>query len=205
MCYSAEVSATTFGLVTLASGWLWMRNAGIDRALAVILFFIGLMQGLEWILWENLDCGPVNRATSKAVYVYLGLQPIILNLAAWYFRAGWAPGYLWIAAACTVALPLLLWRGFRAQEPCAYLGPTGNLVWAGMPDTTPLGKGIASAYYLATFYPMLTLKDTTFSILYSFFAILSLGIFGANAKSWPSLWCHFVNALAIFAVVRPNP
>lgn len=203
MCYNAEVSATTFGLVALVSGWLWVRNAGIDRALAVILFFIGLMQGLEWILWTNLECDTVNRMTSKAIYVYLGLQPIVINLAVWAFRAGWAPGYFWIAVACAVALPLFLWRGFQAKEKCSTVGPTGNLVWAGMPDTTPYGVWASNAYYLAVFYPILTLKDPVFSILYGFFAILSRAMMGMNGKSWPSLWCHFVNVLAIFAVVRP--
>jgi hypothetical protein len=67
-------------------------------------------------------------------------------------------------------------------------------------------REIAFIYYPAMIYPFVTLKNSPFAILYLFFAGLSHGIFkGQESKSWPSLWCHFVNALAAFAVVRPTP
>jgi hypothetical protein len=204
MCYNAEVSATTFGLVTLASGWLWIRNHGIDRALAGILFFIGVMQGLEWILWTHLKCDWINQLVSRFIPIYLALQPIFINFIVSWFDAGWAPGYTLLGWICLAFLPLVAWRGQSIQGQCTKIGPTGHLQWPGVPDNTPVGRIIRAFYYVALAYPILTLKNTTFSFLYGFFSILSLFVFGQDGKSWPSLWCHFVNLLAVFAVVRPG-
>jgi hypothetical protein len=55
--YNARVSLGTFLFVAAAAAFLWGRDRGIDRALALMLLTIALIQLLEWGLWTNLSCG----------------------------------------------------------------------------------------------------------------------------------------------------
>jgi hypothetical protein len=55
----------------------------------------------------------------------------------------------------------------------------------------------------AMIYPLATFKNTLFGLLYSVFAVLSLSVFAYSptyATTWPSIWCHFVNVLSVFAL-----
>jgi hypothetical protein len=64
---------------------------------------------------------------------------------------------------------------------------------------------VSLIYYAAIVYPFATLKHTGFAALYLLFAGLSLFMFyDADKTGWPSLWCHFANLLALFAVLRPT-
>lgn len=60
-------------------------------------------------------------------------------------------------------------------------------------------------YGLAMIYPLVTFKHSVFGILYFLAGLLSMDILGANyPETWPSVWCHFVNFLSIFAIVAPQ-
>jgi hypothetical protein len=206
MCYNAQVSGGTFIFVSLICGWLWQRNTGIDRAIAGILFFIGLMQALEWILWTHLDCGWINKIVSRLIHVYIAIQPVVANFIVWFYNAGWAPGYWYLGVLSLLFVPVVAWRSREIQGQCTRLGPKGNLVWPGVPGKGVDSKLIRLVYYATLLYPILTLKNTTFSALYSVAAAVSLWYYqGKSEQSWPSLWCHFVNLLAVFAVLRPAP
>lgn len=206
MCYSAEVSGGTFLFVTSICGILWIRNKGLDRPLAGILFFIGLMQALEWFLWTNLECNSINKAVSFSIPIYLALQPVVANLLVWYYNAGWGSGYLQIALISLAVLPVLLWQNLDMIGSCATLNTSKNLIWPGVPNNTPLGFILRMLYYITLLYPLVTLKNSVFSGLYVVFAGLTLYLFGLKSqKSWPSLWCHFVNFLSVFALIRPSP
>jgi hypothetical protein len=206
MCYNAEVSGGTFLFVSLISFWLWQRNSGIDRPIAGILFFISVMQALEWILWLNLDCNWLNKLITRLIPIYISLQPVIVNLIVWHFGAGWAPGYLQLALLCLAFVPFVIWRNQSIQGQCVKVSTGGNLVWPGIPGEGWDSYLIRLIYYPSLLYPIITLNNTLFSGLYAVFACLSIFIMSAKSKeAWPSLWCHFVNFLAVFAVVRPSP
>lgn len=200
MCYSAEVSAGTFFFVSFASIFLWARNNGIDRALAGILFFIGLMQVFEWFLWSYPECDDVKKTVTQAIPVYLLLQPVAVNLFVWFFNAGWASGYEWVAAACLLGIPWGLMRA-RANWGVCVKEEGGHLVWPGVADMSASKRLERFLYYAAMLYPLLTLKNRMFSALYVIFAVASWYLFtGKSPDAWPSLWCHFVNLLAVFAI-----
>lgn len=204
MCYNARVSAGTFLFVAAVAAILWRRNQGIDRALAGILLFIAVMQLLEWALWVAPGCGWVNKLITAIIPVYLVLQPVAVNWIVHTFRAGWGGGYGTVAAvAAALMVPYQLVQAWRTYGSCSTVGTSGHLVWKNGPPLDPI---ISAVYYPALIYPFATLKNSPFALLYLFFAALSHEKFKAvESKSWPSLWCQFVNLLAVFALVRPAP
>lgn len=205
MCYNARVSAGTFLFVAAVSIYLWLRNKGIDRTLALMLITIALMQLLEWGLWLSVPgCGIINKVITAIIPLYLVLQPVALNLIVGQTGAGWAGGYGIVAAiAAALMVPAELVYSVRNFGDCSYVGgPDGdNLVWKHVFSS----KIAWLVYYPAMIYPFATLRNPPFSILYLLFAGLSNKMFQAQkGAAWPSLWCQFVNILAAFAVVRPG-
>jgi hypothetical protein len=205
MCYNARVSAGTFLFVAAVTAYLWSRNRGIDRPLGLMLLVVAVMQLLEWGLWLSVPgCNWLNKLITAIIPIYLVLQPVALNWIVGSYDAGWGTGYKTVAAvAAATMLPYQLYRAADSYGDCSYVeARSGHLVWKGL----PLKRAISLVYYPTLIYPFLTLKNSPFAILYLFFAALSHGIFKSQeSKSWPSLWCHFANTLAAFAVVRPSP
>jgi hypothetical protein len=168
-----------------------------------MLVTVALMQLLEWGLWLSVPgCGIVNKVITAAIPLYLAAQPVALNWIVGETGAGWAGGYKTVAAvAAALMLPAELVQAVRNFGDCSYVNASGHLAWKHV-VSSPFTKFV---YYPAMIYPFATLKNSTFSILYLFFALLShTMIHATKGKAWASLWCHFVNALAVFAVVRPG-
>lgn len=203
MCYNANVSIGTFLFVGVIGIYLWRRDRGLDRPLALMLGVVAIMQLLEWGLWLNLRCGLVNKLITGLIPVYLALQPVALNYIVGAYDAGWGAYYKEIAAFVAATLvPFQAYRSWTAGTRCTSTDADGHLVWnRGTPG--PLS---AALYYPAMIYPFLTLKNTTFSLLYLGFSAASHWRLKGGDKSgaWPSLWCHFVNTLAAFAVVSSS-
>ena len=201
MCYNAKVSGSTFLFVAGISLILWKRATHLDRPLALILTFIALMQLIEWALWLQMPaCNTANRTLSSLIPVYLALQPIVLNLVVGAFGAGWAGGYEYMALLMAVTvLPAQLYDAYKGWmgSACTTLSPDGNLEWP-----IVVGDLFAPIYHIGMLYPLVTLKSPTFAALYVLFSVLSFWrIKGTGeSKAWPSLWCHFVNLLAVFAI-----
>jgi hypothetical protein len=201
MCYNAPVSAGTFLFVAAISAYMWQRNRGLDRPLALVLTFIAFMQVLEWGLWLNLDCGPINKIISAIIPIYLVLQPVILNWIVGAWGAGWAGGYGMVALmAAALMLPERITRAVKHYGECSTVNQEGHLVWPGV----PFDSFVPYIYYITLIYPIATLKNPMFAALYLLFAGVSHYMMGqTSSDAWPSIWCHFVNLLAVFAVLRP--
>lgn len=203
MCYSAEVSIGTFGFVSLICLFLWQRGRPIDKALTWILLIIASMQLIEFGLWKNLECGWQNKVLSAAIPVLLWLQPLVIFLSIWYYKVGWLGFYGWLAVVYIIALPFIPREYFikHTLGQCTTVGDCGHLNW-------PATREEADPYNLQLFYNIAiitglsTLKSTTFSAFYIISAYLSYIYTKMYYRdSWSSVWCHFVNALAVGAVV----
>lgn len=203
MCYNATVSATTFLATAVVCLVLWWRNKSYDRPIALILFFVSLMQAVEWGLWLNLDCGTVNKLLTAFIPLLLYAQPLFLNAIVGYYNAGWATGYMAIACILLLALCAKAVQVAMNYGKCAVV-KDGHLQWDPNEANTPFSLLEYRLYSLAMIYPLLTLKNTLFGILYTLFSFLSLTALTSTdtyVTTWPSVWCHFVNFLSVFALV----
>jgi len=203
MCYSSKISIMTFIFVSIICIVLWYCNKGTDRPIALILFVVVLMQLVEYGIWENLDCNYINKFLSSFIPILLFLQPILINLIVWWFSAGWAPGYLPITLAFSLFLPYKIYTAWLNYGNCVKVSEGSHLEWVSFPDQSTFGIIERYIYYVALAYPIATLNNIPFAILFIMFSFLSLIKTGqTNQKTWPSIWCHFVNFLSVFALIR---
>jgi hypothetical protein len=208
MCYSAEVSIGTFVAVSAASLYLWMRNKGIDRGIALVLFIVSLMQLFEFILWINPECNDANKWISAIIPVYLYLQPALLAFAVWLTNSGTGAFYpLIIISALIGFIPYTLYVFRTRRSPCIFKGECGHLDWKMFDNLLktrlePLQYIPYIVYYSMMAYVIYTLKNKMFANIFLLFGGLSLLITNMTySEVWGSVWCHSVNAMAIAAIL----
>ena len=201
MCYSAEVSFGTFSFVAIIATFLWLRNRSADRAIALIIVVVVLMQLIEGVLWLYPDCDITNKNFSTAIPIILYLQPLLINAIVAFYAAGWSSGYAIIALLFVVFLPFQLLQIYQQYGKCVTRN-NGHIDWTpliGKVDSIGILPGFI--YDAAMLFPFLTLKNSVFGISYTVLSIISrIGFEGNYVQTWPSLWCHFVNGLAIIAL-----
>jgi len=205
MCYSAEVSLGTFTSVSLVCIYLWIRNHKIDRAVSLILFIIGLMQLLEYILWINQECNTVNKTVTKLIPLYLYFQPAALALVIWQMNAGWGTLYPFIIGiSLLTVIPYFMYN--KPKEECIKKGECNHLNWnldnnIFDRNNLPIYRPVLLFYYFSMLYVGATLKNTTLSAI--FVALWASSWIITNRlynEVWSSVWCHSVNMSALFAL-----
>jgi hypothetical protein len=88
MCFSSEVSLTAFTLNVLCA--LYLLYNGIkyknkdDLIFSIIIVLIGLIQFVEYIIWNNQSCNMINHYATLFIPLVLYLQPVIGFIA--YFK-----------------------------------------------------------------------------------------------------------------------
>ena len=207
MCYNATVSAITFLVTAAVCAYLWHRNKGYDHPIALILLFVSLMQLVEWGLWLHLDCGPLHKLLSACIPLLLYAQPLVINWVVGYYNAGWGAGYNIIAYILVALFGVKAFSVFtnyaKGQTECVTVN-NGHLQWSANKNNLPFSTLENRFYALAMLYPLITFKDMFFGLAYALFGLLSLSIFQTSfTTTWPSMWCHFVNALSVLAIASP--
>jgi hypothetical protein len=81
MCFNSTTSIITFSIAAISSLYLYYKgrknNNKQDMLFSIIVMLIGLMQLIEYFLWENQTCNKINHNLSLLILVLLTLQPII--------------------------------------------------------------------------------------------------------------------------------
>jgi len=88
MCFNESVSLSVGLFGVLSSFYLIYRGVTFqlkqDILAGVLLFFISLMQFIEYILWKNQNCNLKNQIASILIIVVLFLQVISTNITYFY-------------------------------------------------------------------------------------------------------------------------
>jgi hypothetical protein len=204
MCYDAKTSIGTFGFVAFISLYLWQRNNSLDRAISLILLVVVAMQLLEFIIWTHLGETTENRIASVLIPVLLYLQPLLIALIMWIFKAGWyTESYKLIVYALVLCLPILSIVFYNMMKEAQYTmpGPNGHLMWAYPNKMTLDILALLIIYYGLLAYLFMTLKNPILSV--SFLAGYTLSWFYYKiyyGKEFGSLWCHSVNGIALLSL-----
>jgi hypothetical protein len=206
MCYSAEVSFGTVGIVALIAIY-HMTKARV--ALALILLLFVFMQAVEGVLWLHPSCDPVNRMASRMIPLVLAAQPLVFAAILLFSSYGTSPAlYKGILLLGLVGLPFYLQT---VKTSCIREGADGHLEW----NIQPFGELSASSellplttntlftlyYYGAILLCTITMRDPFLAASFSAMFIVSFWLIRDRyPRSWGSVWCHAINAIAILSL-----
>ena len=201
MCYSASSSFGTFFLVLSISCILWIRGSKLQQSLSIILGFIALMQVIEGLLWLNIECDDVNVFITSFIPILLFLQPIVIIGTIYSFGTGLLSPlfYKILLGVWLLSLPLVIDWFKDGFGKCTVVGENGHLVW---PFTNNDSNTLVHMLYnIILGIGVATLNTTWYGLFYLIMATLSyLKSRMTYGHSWGSIWCHFVNFLAIGAL-----
>lgn len=200
MCYSVSSSFGTFFFVFFICCILWIRGSKLQKSLSIMLGFISLMQVIEGFLWLNIDCDNVNVFITSFIPILLFLQPVVITGTVYSFGTGYLPPLVYkiLIGISLLSLPLYISWFNDGFGKCTVVGKTGHLVW---PFTNTPNLGVHTMYNTILGIGFATLKTEWYGIFYLIMATLSYHkSIRTYGHSWGSIWCHFVNFLAIGAL-----
>ena len=201
MCYSAEVSFGTVGIVALIAIY-HMTKARV--ALSLILLLFVFMQAVEGVLWLHPSCDPVNRMASRMIPLVLAAQPLVFAAILLGSSLGTAPSlYKGLLLLGLIGLPFYLQT---VKESCIHAGADGHLEW----NIQPFGELLPVTthtlftiyYYGAILLCTVTIRDPFLAAAFSAMFIVSFWLIRDRyPRSWGSVWCHAINAIAILSLL----
>ena len=201
MCYSASSSFGTFFFVFLICCILWIRGSNLQKSLAIMLGFIALMQVIEGLLWLNIECDNINIFITSFIPILLFIQPIVIIGTLYSFGTGLLSPFIYkiLLGIALLSLPLYIDWFKDGIGKCTVIGKNGHLVW---PFTNTNPDSLAHILYnilLAIGFG--TLNTEWYGIFYLVMAVLgNIKSRITYGHSWGSIWCHYVNLLAIGAL-----
>jgi hypothetical protein len=206
MCYSAEVSFGTVGIVALIAIY-HMTKARV--ALALILLLFVFMQAVEGVLWLHPSCDPVNRVASRMIPLVLAAQPLVFAAILLFSSYGLYPAlYKGLLLLGLVGLPFYLQR---QTDSCIRAGADGHLEWNIQPfgELSAFGEIPLTTHTLFTLYYYgaillctVTMRDPFLAASFSAMFIVSFWLIRDRyPRSWGSVWCHAINAIAILSLL----
>jgi hypothetical protein len=201
MCYNAEVSFGTVGIVALIAIY-HMTKARI--ALALILLLFVFMQAVEGVLWLHPSCDPVNRVASRMIPIVLAAQPLVFAAILLFSTLGTAPAlYKGLLLLGLVGLPFYLQM---VKTSCIREGADGHLEWNIQPfgDFSPITTHtLYTLYYYGTILLCtVTMRDPFLAAAFSAMFIVSFWLIRDRyPRSWGSVWCHAINAIALLSLL----
>jgi hypothetical protein len=166
-----------------------------------MLFFIALMQVIEGFLWLNIDCNNMNIFITSFIPILLFLQPIIIIGTLYSFGTGLLSPFFYkiLLGISLLSLPLYIDFFKDGLGKCTVIGQNGYLVWPFMSLNSNSFTQIL--YNILLGIGFATLNTEWYGMFYVIMA--TLGYFKSRityGHSWGSIWCHYVNLLAIGAL-----
>jgi hypothetical protein len=205
MCYSAEVSATTFLIGIGGAAYIFFgMGTTADKLVGVFLAFVALMQGIEYLLWMTQDCGDAHKIVSYAGMWLSHLQPVVLGGLALLFGP---PRYrLWIlgvvGAYLAAAIPYSMQYDNIGDMRCSVpRAENPHLVWNWI--SMPYCREMYIIFLLA--FTALFMMGLPAGLNWRMAAI-SVGTFTASYLIYPreilgAMWCFFAAFVPITYIV----
>jgi hypothetical protein len=214
MFLTAKASISSWWILAMMALFLWYRNERYDRALAVFVFTLGLIQLIEYGIHSGTD----PHQSGRALFITLWLQCLVLAIGVFVFIqgvhdpdsssmtekvsatiAGW--NLILFSIIFVVALVLSFTSGWTFNGS---IGKSGYIEWYNNDDFL-LGKW-TWLYLIEIFVPLLLIfsyyawADTSIAILI-FYGIVSVIYVLANysSETFSGAWCYLSVGFAFLA------
>ena len=86
MCFSENASIISFSFGIIGSLLCVSLGTSTDKILGFFMFFVSLMQGVEYLLWRHQKCDSYNKMISVLGMALNHLQPVVLGLLVIIFN-----------------------------------------------------------------------------------------------------------------------
>lgn len=215
MCYSKEISLTTYITGILLSGVLYFYGDNLDKHIALFCFVFIQMQLTEYFMWKDQKCGKMNHNATISAHILLLLQPISVLLGGLIFNTFYIPKIFIIYFLVICLVPLInaiKINLLNKKRLCSLEENTGKLEWRFSNGiTNNWSSMIAIIYFTFLFASWLLVKDTKKGIL-MFLITVSLLIYSLykNTESkynifeqWESKWC-FISVITPLLIIIYN-
>lgn len=193
MCYDAKSSATGFWIISFMSLMIWYRGQSYDRALAIFILFLGMIQLVEF----TIHSGASGSESAKWIFMILWLQILSLTIGVYvYTNDGWLK---WVALILMVYGVCLFFAGIyytQASTFDAKIGSDGHVIWS-RNDGSLMGNVLGPLYVAGLFLPLIVLwinygLNNISPLILLFYgsvsAVYVMSRYGAGAFS--SMWCY---------------
>lgn len=208
---SAKASVTSWWILALMALFLWYRNEKYDRALAVFVFTLGLVQLLEY----GIKSGADPHQSGRALFITLWLQCLVLAIGVFIFIDGSQRSTMTANIAHTIAG----WNLFLFATIfviALILSFTSNNLFSGLPNANgtidwhmngaPLLNRWGWLYVLGIFIPLFLIfayyawADIGIAVLI-IYGVLAAAFVLANysLSTFTSLWCYLAVGFAFLA------
>lgn len=212
MCYTAKASVTAWWILAMMSLFLWYRNEKYDRALAIFIFTLGIIQLIEYGIHSGAD----PDQSGRALFITLWLQCLVLTIGVFVFItssrdpdnistqeniieiiAGWMLVLFVIIFIAAVILSYTL--DFSASP-----GSSGHIEW--YMDGMPFFGKWGFLYLVGIFGPLILLfgfydwSDPGIAVLI-IYGLLSFGYVSGNypSQAFTSMFCYLSVGFAFLA------
>ena len=205
MCYNAKSSISAFILITIIAVFLWYRNSDYDRMLSPFVFALGLIQLIEYGVYNNLE----GNKAGKLIYMTLWLQILVLAIGAyWYLRSVMHSSTSVIAGVWLIVAAIFFIIGlyvvFGSENTFSSGSQGGHLTWS-QNGGSILG-GFSWVYLLGLALPfvLLLIAGTINSIgiwillAYAILSAIFIYIFFPG-YNFASMWCYSAIGFAFLA------
>uniref|UniRef100_A0A6C0H5Q8 Uncharacterized protein n=1 Tax=viral metagenome TaxID=1070528 RepID=A0A6C0H5Q8_9ZZZZ len=219
MCFDAKTSLITF-MVSLVCFiiLIFFGKDKNDLFAGVITILIGLMQGLEYIIWNNQNCNKVNHYASILIIFLLYLQPIISCIVYGYLF-----GSINLFIECvlmTLITGYIIWWLNKRRLCSKPSNGSCRLVWSPFSvlyHTNMKSFGLLMSFLFFYFYIILRMffRKRDWGIKYPFrFWILPISFIIASIYCWivngvfnsidifGSVWCFMAVGFGIVSILH---
>jgi len=193
MCFSEEVSLSTFFIGTIFGYLAYTIGRPMDKITGFYLFYVSLMQGIEYLLWRNQKCDLLNINITRLGVLLNNTQPFALAFAIYAFNKNLSKNSLYFilgALLCySCALIPYLYHVYESNI-CTLKGTKDdhlNWKWINMKYT---GLNYKFYFLSVTISFLFGLpKYNYFCIFLLYFTYYTSKIFYPNSTG--SLWCFY--------------
>jgi hypothetical protein len=201
MCFSAEASFVTAGILVLMGISMMVRRLPLDKILAGFIFALAAIQIVEFGLHTKTITSPEG---GRMLFIVLLAQCSILALSTWTVVGGVVSGGLAIFSTALLVLGVVLttYSTFSAAP-----GNCRHIEWS-RDGKSLLGNGFGILYLVGLFAPLVlvTAFAPSKSGAMAGFALILYGVFSAlyvciafPPSAFSSMWCFLSVGFGILA------
>jgi hypothetical protein len=189
MCYSAQASLIMYILGTIFSILLITQK----ELMGWIFLFIIQIQILEFFLWKNQTCNEINNISSKLIYTFIILQPIVI-----YIVVGMTIGFTNIHEGFHLIVAIFglitfydIYKIIKSDPICSLANcEKPYLCWDWKPE-------ISAILYFIIVFGMVLYYGTPMSIL-SIVGTFLVSAIISDFETFGSVWCFIAAGIPMF-------